>query len=225
MKKIYVDSIETPELRLYAERSEVQLLRAKEPAPGLFVAESLKVIERALNAGYEPLSFLVEPKLAEGEAKPVLERFPELPVYIAEISQIKGIIGYSMMRGILSLINRKELPKPESLCEKAKRIAVLENIVNPTNVGAIFRSAAALGMDAVFLSPGCADPLYRRAARVSMGTVFQIPWTFFSGRRGNWPLKCLEELRSMGFTLAGMALGPGTVTIQLLAKGSLIKPM
>ena len=206
---IEIKDLNAPELDVYARISEVQLLRYYEPDPGLFVGESLKVIDRALTAGYEPVSFLVEHKELEGEAGVLVTKYPEIPVYTAEYEVLAKLTGYAMTRGVLAVMRRKELPSVEEVCQNARRIAVLENVVNPTNIGAIFRSAAALHMDAVLLSPGCCDPLYRRAARVSMGTVFQIPgpalikkspgpdreWSFF----GKWDLRqrlwLLEKIR------------------------------
>lgn len=176
---IEINDITAPELDIYARTSEVQLLRYYEPDPGIFLAESPKVIERALNADYEPISFLVEHKDLEGEAKYILERYPEIPVYTAEYEVLVGMTGYALARGMLCAMKRCQLPSVEEICRNTSRIAILENVVNPTNIGAIFRSAAALHMDAVLLTNGCSDPLYRRAARVSMGTVFQIPWTYF----------------------------------------------
>ena len=168
-----------PELDVYARTSEVQLLRYYEPEPGIFIAESPKVIERALNAGYHPISFLVEHKDLEGEAQEILKQYPDVPVYTAEYELLVKLTGFALTRGMLCAMRRNPLPSVEEICRNASRIAVLENVVNPTNIGAIFRSAAALHMDAVLLTGGCSDPLYRRAARVSMGTVFQIPWTYF----------------------------------------------
>ena len=201
-----------PELDAYARISEVQLLRYYEPDPGLFVGESLKVIDRALTAGYEPVSFLVEHKELEGEAGNLVTKYPEIPVYTAEYEVLAKLTGYAMTRGVLAVIRRKELLSVEEVCQNARRIAVLENVVNPTNIGAIFRSAAALHMDAVLLSPGCCDPLYRRAARVSMGTVFQIPWTSFD-KKISWPGQGMELLWKMGFKTAAMALRKDTVGI------------
>ena len=201
-----------PELDAYARISEVQLLRYYEPDPGLFVGESLKVIDRALTAGYEPVSFLVEHKELEGEAGNLVTKYPEIPVYTAEYEVLAKLTGYAMTRGVLAVIRRKELLSVEEVCQNARRIAVLENVVNPTNIGAIFRSAAALHMDAVLLSPGCCNPLYRRAARVSMGTVFQIPWTSFD-KKISWPGQGMELLWKMGFKTAAMALRKDTVGI------------
>lgn len=209
---IEITDFNAPELDAYARVSELQLLRYYEPKPGLFIGESPKVIERALNAGYEPVSFLVEHRDLKGEASELLSRFPELPVYTAEYEVLTKLTGYALTRGILCLMKRKSLPSVKEVCKNARRIAILENVVNPTNVGAIFRSAAALHMDAVLLTPGCSDPLYRRAARVSMGTVFQIPWTFFD-KKISWPEKGMEILRDLGFKTAAMALCDDSVGI------------
>lgn len=209
---IEITDFNAPELDAYARVSELQLLRYYEPKPGLFIGESPKVIERALNAGYEPVSFLAEHRDLEGEASELLSRFPELPVYTAEYEVLTKLTGYALTRGILCLMKRKSLPSVKEVCKNARRIAILENVVNPTNVGAIFRSAAALHMDAVLLTPGCSDPLYRRAARVSMGTVFQIPWTFFD-KKISWPEKGMEILRDLGFKTAAMALCDDSVGI------------
>ena len=209
---IEIKDLNAPELDAYARISEVQLLRYYEPDPGLFVGESLKVIDRALAAGYEPVSFLVEHKELEGEAGVLVTKYPEIPVYTAEYEVLAKLTGYAMTRGVLAVMRRKELPSVEEVCQNARRIAVLENVVNPTNIGAIFRSAAALHMDAVLLSPGCCDPLYRRAARVSMGTVFQIPWTSFD-KKISWPGQGMELLWKMGFKTAAMALRKDTVGI------------
>lgn len=209
---IEIKDLNAPELDVYARISEVQLLRYYEPDPGLFVGESLKVIDRALTAGYEPVSFLVEHKELEGEAGNLVTKYPEIPVYTAEYEVLAKLTGYAMTRGVLAVMRRKELPSVEEVCQNARRIAVLENVVNPTNIGAIFRSAAALHMDAVLLSPGCCDPLYRRAARVSMGTVFQIPWTSFD-KKISWPGQGMELLWKMGFKTAAMALRKDTVGI------------
>lgn len=209
---IEIKDLNAPELDAYARISEVQLLRYYEPDPGLFVGESLKVIDRALAAGYEPVSFLVEHKELKGEVGNLVTKYPETPVYTAEYEVMAKLTGYAMTRGVLAVMRRKELPSVEEVCQNARRIAVLENVVNPTNIGAIFRSAAALHMDAVLLSPGCCDPLYRRAARVSMGTVFQIPWTSFD-KKISWPGQGMELLWKMGFKTAAMALRKDTVGI------------
>lgn len=201
-----------PELDVYARTSEVQLLRYYEPEPGIFIAESPKVIKRALNAGYHPISFLVEHKDLEGEAEELLQRFPEVPVYTAEYELLVKLTGFALTRGMLCAMRRNPLPFVEEICKNASRIAVLENVVNPTNIGAIFRSAAALHMDAVLLTSGCSDPLYRRAARVSMGTVFQIPWTYFD-KKSAWPQDGMQTLQKLGFKTAAMALRDDSVGI------------
>lgn len=201
-----------PELDVYARTSEVQLLRYYEPEPGIFIAESPKVIERALKAGYQPISFLVEHKDLEGEAQEILKQYPDVPVYTAEYELLVKLTGFALTRGMLCAMHRNPLPSVEEICRNASRIAVLENVVNPTNIGAIFRSAAALHMDAVLLTGGCSDPFYRRAARVSMGTVFQIPWTYFD-KKTVWPQDGMKTLQNLGFKTAAMALRDDSVGI------------
>ena len=209
MKIIPITDLHTPELEIYNERREVQLLRYYEPAPGLFIAESANVILRALTAGYEPLSILMEQREADSEkGREVLGRIMEIsediPAYVSSNEVLSQIAGFKLARGMLCAMRRRVLPKMEELCRDARRIAILENVVNPTNVGAIFRSAAALGIDAMLLTAGCSDPLYRRAARVSMGTVFQVPWTFLGTE--DWADRTMEQLRGMGYRTAAMAL-------------------
>ena len=210
---IDITGLDVPELNMYVGASEVQLLRYFEPQPGVFVAESPNVILRALDAGYEPLSLLMEKSQAEGAAKEVITRVGRVPVYVAEAEVLKKLTGFEMTRGVLCAMRRKVMPTMEEICAGAKRIVVLENVMNPTNVGAIFRSAAALGMDGILLTDGCADPLYRRAARVSMGTVFQIPWTYLDKHTAKWPEPAMENLRKMGFKTAAMALTDESVGI------------
>lgn len=210
---IDITGLDRPELNMYVGASEVQLLRYFEPQPGVFVAESPNVILRSLDAGYEPLSLLMEKSQAEGAAKEVLTRVGKVPVYVAEAEVLKKLTGFEMTRGVLCAMRRKLMPSMEEICAGAKRIVVLENVMNPTNVGAIFRSAAALGMDGILLTDGCADPLYRRAARVSMGTVFQIPWTYLDKHTAKWPEPAMENLRKMGFKTAAMALTDESVGI------------
>ena len=175
---IEITDFDAPELDVYARLTENQLINRHEPEKGMFIAESPKVIERALDAGYMPVSILTEKRHVEGEGQKILARCGEIPVYTAEFDVLKKLTGFQLTRGMLCAMYRQPLPSVRSVCKGAKRIAVLENVVNPTNVGAIFRSAAALGMDAVLLTTGCSNPLYRRAIRVSMGTVFQVPWTY-----------------------------------------------
>ena len=208
--RIEITDFTAPELDVYARIPEVQLLRFYEPKPGLFIAESPKVIQRAANAGYQPVSFLVQHKDLEKEGKELLQKFPGIPVYTADYEVLVKLTGFALTRGMLCAMTR--LPSVEDICKNARRIAILENVVNPTNIGAIFRSAAALHMDAVLLTPGCCDPLYRRATRVSMGTVFQIPWTYFH-KKVSWPEAGMEQLRSLGFKTVAMALRNDSISI------------
>ena len=202
------------ELDVYARLTEAQLLNRDRPEEGLFIAESPKVVMRALDAGYEPVSILAEDRHINGEAQEVLARCPDIPVYTASFEVLMQLTGYKLTRGLLCAMRRRPLPRVEELCRRARRIAVLENVMNPTNVGAIIRSAAALNMDAVLLTPGCSNPLYRRAARVSMGTVFQIPWTFLEEEEaGAWPREGMDYLKSLGFSTAAMALHDESVDI------------
>ena len=209
---IEITDFEAPELDVYARYSEVQLLRIYEPKPGIFIAESPKVIERALDAGYEPISMLVEHRHIETQAKELITRCGDIPVYTAEYEVLTWLTGFALTRGMICAMKRRVLPTVAEVCQNARRIAVLENVVNPTNVGAIFRSAAALHMDAVLLTPGCSNPLYRRAMRVSMGTVFQVPWTIFPEKE-KWPKDGMACLQNLGFKTAAMALRDDSVSI------------
>ena len=210
---IPITDLNAPELDTYARISEVQLMRLYEPNPGLFIAESPKVIERALDTGFTPVSILVERKHIEGEAAPIIARCGNIPIYTAEYEVLVNLTGYALTRGLLCAMRRPTLPTVEEICTNAKRIVILENVVNPTNVGAIFRSAAALNMDAVLLTKGCSDPLYRRALRVSMGTVFQVPWTFIEDKNSAWPEDGMRRLKELGFKTAAMALDDNSVSI------------
>lgn len=244
---IEIKNLDAPELQIYYNLNEAQLFHYFEPKPGIFIAESPKVIERALDAGCVPMSFLMEKKHVETQAKEILARCEklqsqdikqtdkmeaengnssmaaehdipvctaecEIPVYTAEIEVLAKITGYQLTRGMLCAMYRPTLPSVEQLCKNARRVAILENVVNPTNIGAIFRSAAALGMDAVLLTSACADPLYRRASRVSMGTVFQIPWTYFD-KNASWPDGAMDVLHKLGYKTAAMALRDDSVSI------------
>lgn len=209
---IEITDFESAELDVYARYSEVQLLRIHEPKPGIFIAESPKVIERALDAGYEPISMLVEHRHIETQAKGLITQCGDIPVYTAEYEVLTKLTGFTLTRGMLCAMKRRVLPTVAEVCQNARRIAVLENVVNPTNVGAIFRSAAALHMDAVLLTPGCSNPLYRRAMRVSMGTVFQVPWTIFPEKE-KWPEDGMACLQKLGFKTAAMALQNDSVSI------------
>lgn len=205
-KIIEITDFNAPELDVYARLTEAQLLNKEFPEKGLFIAESPKVIERALDAGYEPVSFLMEKRHIDGEGKQILERVKDVPVFCAEFDVLTQLTGFKLTRGMLCAMKRKPLASLRELCGNKSRIVILDRVMNPTNVGAIIRSAAALGMDAVILTPGCSDPLYRRAARVSMGTVFQIEWTFSLD-------ESLDEIKSLGFKTVAMALKENTLSI------------
>lgn len=210
---IEITDFSAPELDIYARLSETQLLHYHEPEKGLFIAESPKVVERALDAGYSPISLLVEQKHINGQAKEVIGRCGDIPVYTADFDVLTQLTGFQLTRGVLCAMYRKQLPSIEEICTGARRIAVLENIMNPTNIGAIFRSAAALNIDAVLLTKACSNPLYRRAIRVSMGTVFQIPWTYLEDETSAWPQPGIKHLNNLGFKTAAMALSDEAIRI------------
>ena len=213
-----------PELDVFVRLTEAQLRSRLEPEKGIFIAESPKVIARALDAGCKPVSLLMERRHIDGDAREILGRCGDIPVYTGDGSLLAELTGYALTRGVLCAMRRPQLPAVEELCTNARRVAVLEGIVDTTNVGAIFRSAAALGMDAVLLTPTCCDPLNRRAVRVSMGTVFQVPWTRLGSDAGQWPQPGLTRLRELGFRTAAMALSDDSVTIEdprLLAEDKL----
>lgn len=210
---IEVTDLADPRLVPYVSLTEAQLRNRLEPELGIFIAESPKVIDRALDAGYEPVSLLMERKHLTGQGAPIIERCGGVPVYTASDDLLAQLTGYPLTRGVLCAMRRPTLPTVEELCRDARRVAVLENIVDHTNIGAIFRSAAALGMDAVLVTPSCCDPLYRRSARVSMGTVFQVPWTRIGETCGDWPQPGLDHLRALGFQTVAMALRNDTVDI------------
>lgn len=209
---IEITDFTAPELDVYARLSEGQLLNRAEPEKGMFIAESPRVIERALDAGCVPVSFLSEDRHIEKEAKEILERCGEIPAYVASFDVLTQLTGYKLTRGMLCAMYRPRLRTPEEVCRGARRIAVLESVVNPTNVGAIFRSAAALNMDGILLTSDCSDPLYRRSLRVSMGTAFQIPWTYFD-KQITWPMEGKAFLKEQGFQTVAMALRDDTVNI------------
>ena len=203
---IEITDFTAPELDVYARLTEAQLLNRFEPKKGMFIAESPKVIQRALDAGCEPVSILVERSRIVGESLEVIERCGEIPVYTAGLDVLTQLTGYQLTRGLLCAMRRPKLPTAAEVLSQARRVAVLEDVQNPTNVGAIFRSAAALGMDAVLLTPACSNPLYRRSCRVSMGTVFQVPWTYLEG---DW----VQTLRELGYKTAAMALRDDSYSI------------
>ena len=210
---IEIQDFSDPSLDVYARLTEAQLLNRFEPAKGMFIAESPKVIHRALDGGCRPVSLLMERKDIDGSAAEVIARCGDIPVFTADRDVLAQLTGYHLTRGVLCAMLRPPLPSVEEIASNARRIVVLENVMNPTNVGAIFRSAAALNMDAILLTPGCSDPLYRRSARVSMGTVFQIRWTFIGNGITDWPEPGMSRLRAMGFKTAAMALSDDSVSI------------
>ena len=218
MRTVRIRSVDDDCIEAYTHLTEMQLRNKLEPSKGLFIAESPKVIARALDAGVEPISFLVEEPWLDGMSgmfDQVDTAFgPDVPVYVASPEQLKSITGYRLHRGALAAMHRWPLPSVDQLCRTATRVAVMENIVDHTNVGALMRSAAALDVDAVLVSPSCSDPLYRRAARVSMGTVFQVPWTRIGGDDKNyWPVQGVEDLHRLGFTTAAMALSDDSISL------------
>ena len=210
---IEITDFSDPRLDLFARLTEGQLRRQQENEQGIFIAESPKVIQRALNGGYRPVALLMERKHIDGDAAEILKQCPDVPVYTASREVLESLTGFALTRGVLCAMERRPLPTVEELLKDARRVAVLEGIVDPTNVGAAFRSAAALNMDAVLVTPTCCDPLYRRAARVSMGTVFQVPWTRIGDDHTQWPHPGLERLRALGFKTAAMALRTDSVSV------------
>lgn len=210
---IEITDLAQPELWAFSRLTEAQLRNRLEPEQGIFIAESPKVIACALNAGYEPVSLLMERRQIDGQAREVISRCGEVPVYTAGRELLAELTGYRLTRGVLCAMRRPSLPGMEELCATARRVAVLENIVDTTNLGAIFRSAAALNLDAVLLTPSCCDPLNRRAVRVSMGTVFQIPWTYTGSNPADWPQPGLSRLHELGFQTAAMALNSSAISI------------
>lgn len=211
---IEITDLTLPELDVFTRLTEAQLRSRLEPEKGVFIAESPKVIQRALDAGYEPLSLLMERRHLDGQGRSLLARCGDIPAYTGERELLARLTGYELTRGILCAMRRPPLPAVEALCAGARRVAVLENIVDSTNIGAIFRSAAALGIDAVLLTPSCCDPLCRRAVRVSMGTVFQVPWGRTGQDPASWPRPGLDRLRALGFKTAALALTDRSVSIE-----------
>ncbi len=210
---IEINSLDQPELAVFTKLTEAQLRSKQNPEKGTFIAESTKVIGHALDAGCVPISFLMERKHIEGKAKELLSRCGDVPIYTADSDVLEKLTGFALTRGVLCAMHRPEVKSAEELCKDAHRVAILENIVDPTNVGAIIRSAAALHMDAVLLTPSCCDPLHRRAVRVSMGTVFQIPWARIGERADQWPEEGLRRLKKLGFKTAALALNSDSISI------------
>lgn len=215
-KIIHINSIACEELAIYCSLKENQLYHINEPDFGLFIAESPKVIERALNSGYEPVSILIEESQltsSNNEVARVLNHLDSIPIFTANDQILSQITGYHLTRGMLCAMKRRALPSLEEICKDKQRIAILEEVVNPTNVGAIVRSAAALNMDAILFTSGCSDPLYRRSIRVSMGCIFQVPWTYLNDKNNIWPDDYLSRLHALGFKTAAMALSDNSVSI------------
>lgn len=210
---IEIHTLDLPELSVYTKLTEAQLRNRLEPEKGIFIAESPKVISIALDNGYQPVSLLTEKKHILGQAREIIERLGDIPVYTAVDGILASLTGYQLYRGVLCAMRRPKLRSPEEVCSGARRVAVLENIADATNVGAIIRSAAALDIDAILVTPSCSDPLVRRAVRVSMGTVFQIPWTYIGEDYKDWSKNGIELLHNLGFKTAAMALDDNSVSI------------
>ena len=210
---IEITDLSLPELAVFSKLTEAQLRNKLEPEKGIFIAESPKVIQVALNSGFTPLALLMERRHIEGDAAGIIARCGDIPVYTADREILASLTGYELTRGVLCAMGRPMLPSVEELCQNARRVAVLEGIVDSTNIGAIFRSAAALHIDAVLLTPTCCDPLCRRAMRVSMGTVCQVPWTRIGTDKSDWPEQGLKLLNKLGFRTAAMALDDDSVSV------------
>ena len=212
-KIIKITDFSAPELDLFVRLTGAQLRNRLEPQKGIFIAESPTVIEVALDAGCEPVAMLTDERLINGAVAHLIERLPDVPVYTASRDLLAKLTGFELTRGALCAMRRPELKTVEEICAVARRVAVLEEVTDSTNIGALFRSAAALNIDAVLVTPTCCDPLCRRAVRVSMGTVFLVPWTRIGERKEDWPEKGLERLRALGFKSAAMALSDRSVSI------------
>lgn len=212
-KIIEIETLDHPGLDLFARLTETQLRNRLEPEKGIFIAESPKVIRVALEAGYEPLALLTERKFVETQAAEFIRTFEGVPIYTGATELLSQLTGYALTRGVLCAMRRPVPRRVEDVCEGLRRVVVLDSVVDATNVGAIFRSAAALGFEAVLLTPTCCDPLNRRAVRVSMGTVFQIPWTYLCNRPEEWPMSAAQSLRTLGFKLAAMALADNAIAL------------
>ena len=208
-----ITTLDAPQLDLFSRLTEAQLRNRLEPQKGIFIAESPKVIDTALDNDYAPIAFLMERRHITGDAAPLLERCGDIPIYTGESALLESLTGFRLSRGVLCAMRRKPLPSVKTVLEGASRVAVLEGVVDSTNVGAIFRSAAALGVDAVLVSPTCCDPLNRRAVRVSMGTVLQVPWTQIGTEGTDWAIEGLPLLRRLGFATAAMALSDKSISL------------
>lgn len=213
MNIIQISQLDDEQVKVYSRLTEAQLRNRLEPEKGIFIAESPKVIRVALAAGYQPVSMLTEQKHIDGDAKEIIQQCGDIPIYSGSSELLAQLTGYELTRGVLCAMRRPKLPSVEEICQGKRRIVVTDNVVNSTNTGAIFRAAAALGVDAVLLTPTCCDPLNRRSVRVSMGTVFQIPWTYIGESHTDWPHPGMEKLHEMGFKTAAMALKDRSVRI------------
>ena len=211
---IEINDLSTPELAPYTQLTHAQLRSQRDPEKGMFIAESGKVIACALKAGCQPISCLTESRHLPALTQLLPSQWGHIPIYTAPRDVLARLTGYELTRGILCAMRRPQLPTPEEICRSARRLVVLENITDSTNIGAIFRSAAALGMDGILVAPSCCDPLYRRSVRVSMGTVFQIPWTWLTGEAFQWPQPGIDTLRALGFPTAAMALTDNSISIE-----------
>ena len=211
---IEINDLSAPELAPYTQLTHAQLRSQRAPEKGMFIAESGKVIACALKAGCQPISCLTESRHLPALTQLLPPQWEHIPIYTAPRDVLAHLTGYELTRGILCAMRRPQLPTPEEICRSARRLVVLENITDSTNIGAIFRSAAALGMDGILVAPNCCDPLYRRAVRVSMGTVFQIPWTWLTGEAFQWPQPGIDTLRALGFPTAAMALTDNSISIE-----------
>ena len=211
---IEITDLNSPGCEVYTKLTEAQLRNRLEPEKGIFIAESPKVIDLAISAGYELISMLTEKRCLDGCASGIVQRCGDIPVYLAPEEVLSQMTGYKLNRGVLCAVRRPKPRSAEEICRGAHRVAVLENIVDSTNIGAVFRSAAALGIDAVLLTPSCCDPLLRRSVRVSMGTVLLVPWAVIGDEPADWPEKGLQLLNSWGFRTAAMALSDRSVSIE-----------
>ena len=214
MGLVTVNSLNAPELDVYARLTGAELRTKLDSELGIFIAESPTVIEVALNSGCTPLSLLTDKRIINGDVKHIIDRFEGIPIYTAERDILTKITGFELTRGALAAMRRPKIKSPDELLSTAKRVAVLEEITDSTNIGAIFRSAAALGIDAVLVTPTCCDPLCRRAVRVSMGTVFQVEWARIGETKADWPERGMKYLKSKGFKTVAMALTDRSVSIE-----------
>ena len=211
---IEIQDLTAPQLAPYTQLTHAQLRSQRDPSQGVFIAESLKVISCALRAGCRPISFLTERRHLAALLQAIPDQWSTVPIYTAEREVLASLTGYQLTRGVLCAMSRPTLPTPQEICQGTRRLVVLENITDSTNIGAIFRSAAALGMDGILLDPSCCDPFYRRAVRVSMGTVFQIPWAWLTEKAFQWPESGLSTLKTLGFSSVAMALTDNSISIE-----------